>query len=143
MTEPARMRALWVVWCSVLVGSLVMMVRLNKAASGNTATNNRYGFTLVESAKESLSDNLEQTSNVNTGGQFSFTTNFSKNPIANLLLGLPTKTYVAQSGPDVHAHTIQTGIYGQDEFRLNDRLTLTYCLRWQALPAFVSDYQPN
>ena len=52
MTEPARMRALWAVWCAVLVGSLVMMVRLNKAASGNTATNNRYGFTLVESAKQ-------------------------------------------------------------------------------------------
>src|SRR5271170_3303362 len=64
---------------------------------------------------------------------------FTGNAVANLLLGLPTKTYVAQSGPDVHAHTIQTGIYAQDEFRLNSRLTLTFGLRWQALPAFVSD----
>jgi hypothetical protein len=64
---------------------------------------------------------------------------FTGNAFANLLLGLPTKTYVAQSGPDVHAHTIQTGLYAQDEFHINDRLTLTYGLRWQALPAFVSD----
>ena len=57
---------------------------------------------------------------------------------ADLLLGLPAKTYVAQSGPDVLAHTIQTGIYGQDEWRVNQRLTLTFGLRWQALPPFVS-----
>jgi hypothetical protein len=64
---------------------------------------------------------------------------FTGNAFANLLLGLPTKTYVAQSGPDVHAHAIQTGVYAQDEFRINDRLTFTFGLRWQALPPFVSD----
>jgi hypothetical protein len=57
---------------------------------------------------------------------------------ADFLLGLPAKTYVAQSGPDVRAHTIQTGVYGQDEWRLNNRLTLSFGLRWQALPPFVS-----
>lgn len=57
---------------------------------------------------------------------------------ADLLLGLPAKTYVAQSGPDVLAHTIQTGVYGQDEWRINPRLTLSFGLRWQALPPFVS-----
>ena len=51
MTQPARTRALWVVWFAVLVGSLVMMIRLNKAAAGSSATSNRFGFTLVESAK--------------------------------------------------------------------------------------------
>jgi hypothetical protein len=57
---------------------------------------------------------------------------------ADLLLGLPAKTYVAQSGPDVLAHTIQTGVYAQDEWHVNRRLTLTLGLRWQALPPFVS-----
>jgi len=57
---------------------------------------------------------------------------------ADLLLGLPAKTYVAQSGPDVRAHTIQSGLYGQDEWRANNRLTLTFGLRWQALPPFIS-----
>jgi hypothetical protein len=51
MTQPARTRALWVVWFAVLAGSLVMMIRLNKAAAGSSATSNRFGFTLVESAK--------------------------------------------------------------------------------------------
>jgi hypothetical protein len=73
-------------------------------------------------------------------GSFTFDQGiFSGNAFANLLLGLPTKTYVAQSGPDVHAHAIQTGIYGQDEWRVNGRLTLSFGLRWQALPPFVSD----
>ena len=83
---------------------------------------------------------LESFGGADDFGAFTFDQGiFTGNAFANLLLGLPTKTYVAQSGPDVHAHTIQTGVYGQDEFRLNDRLTLTYGLRWQALPAFVSD----
>src|ERR1700676_1070874 len=72
-------------------------------------------------------------------GSFTFDQGiFTGNAFANLLLGLPTKTYVAQSGPDVHAHTIQTGLYGQDEFRLNSRLTLSFGMRWQGLPPFVS-----
>lgn len=83
---------------------------------------------------------LESFGGADDFGAFTFDQGvFTGNAFANLLLGLPTKTYVAQSGPDVHAHTIQTGVYGQDETRLNDRLTLTYGLRWQALPAFVSD----
>ena len=51
MTVDARKRALWVVWFVVLVASLVAMVRLNRSAIGTTATNNRYGFSLVESAR--------------------------------------------------------------------------------------------
>jgi hypothetical protein len=83
---------------------------------------------------------LESFGGADDFGAFTFDQGiFTGNAFANLLLGLPTKTYVAQSGPDVHAHTIQTGVYAQDEFRLNDRLTLTFGLRWQALPAFVSD----
>jgi hypothetical protein len=83
---------------------------------------------------------LESFGGADDFGAFTFDQGvFTGNAFANLLLGLPTKTYVAQSGPDVHAHTTQTGIYAQDEFRLSNRLTLTYGLRWQALPAFVSD----
>jgi hypothetical protein len=82
---------------------------------------------------------LESFGGADDFGAFTFDQGiFTGNAFANLLLGLPTKTYVAQSGPDVHAHTIQTGLYGQDEFRLNNRLTLTFGVRWQALPPFVS-----
>lgn len=83
---------------------------------------------------------LESFGSADDFGAFTFDQGiFTGNAFANLLLGLPTKTYLAQSGPDVHAHTIQTGVYAQDEFRVNNRLTLTYGLRWQALPPFVSD----
>jgi hypothetical protein len=82
---------------------------------------------------------LESFGGADDFGAFTFDQGiFTGNAFANLLLGLPTKTYVAQSGPDVHAHATQTGVYGQDEFRLNDRLTLSFGLRWQALPPFVS-----
>ena len=83
---------------------------------------------------------LESFGGSNDFGAFTFDQGiFTGNAFGNLLLGLPTKTYIAQSGPDVHAHAVQTGIYAQDEWRFNDRLTLTFGLRWQALPPFVSD----
>jgi hypothetical protein len=83
---------------------------------------------------------LESFGGADDFGSFTFDQGvFTGNAFANLLLGLPTKTYVAQSGPDVHAHAIQTGVYAQDEFRLSGRLTLSFGLRWQALPPFVSD----
>src|SRR5262249_49563717 len=50
MNVDARKRALWVVWFVVLVASLAAMVRLNRNAVGRAATNNRYGFSLTESA---------------------------------------------------------------------------------------------
>jgi hypothetical protein len=51
MNIDARQRVLWVVWLVVLVASLAAMVRLNRSAVGTTATDNRYGFSLVESAR--------------------------------------------------------------------------------------------
>ena len=72
-------------------------------------------------------------------GAFTFSAGtFSGNAFADFLLGLPSKTYVAQSGPDVLAHTIQTGVYAEDEWRIHPRLTLSFGVRWQALPPFVS-----
>src|SRR5215471_13880618 len=73
-------------------------------------------------------------------GQFTFNAGtFTGNAFGDLLLGLPSKSYIAQSGPDVRAHTWQTGLYAQDEWRISRRLTLSLGLRWQALPPFVSD----
>jgi hypothetical protein len=73
-------------------------------------------------------------------GAFTFSSGtFTGNAFGDLLLGLPATTYAAQSGPDVLARAIQTGAYGQDEWRVNNRLTLSFGLRWQALPPFVSE----
>jgi len=60
-------------------------------------------------------------------GAFTFSAGtFSGNAFTDFLLGLPSKTYVAQSGPDVLAHIIQTGVYAQDEWRVHPRLTLSF-----------------
>ena len=73
-------------------------------------------------------------------GAFTFNANtFSGNAFVDLLLGLPSTSYIAQSGPDTRLHAYQTGLYAQDEWHATKSLTLTFGLRWQALPPFVSE----
>jgi len=73
-------------------------------------------------------------------GQFTFNAGtFTGNAFADLLLGLPSKSYIAQSGPDVQARAYQTGVYAQDEWHAAHNLTINFGLRWQALPPFVSE----
>jgi len=78
----------------------------------------------------SFGGNLEQPSNVNTGGTFTFTTNFSRNPIANFLLGLPN-SYTEVERPvvsDVRFAALEA--YVLDEFRVGKRLMLNIGLRY-------------
>ncbi|HLX43099.1 MAG TPA: carboxypeptidase regulatory-like domain-containing protein [Bryobacteraceae bacterium] len=73
-------------------------------------------------------------------GDFTFNAGtFTGNAFADLLLGLPSKSYIAQSGPDTRLHAYQTGAYAQDEWHATKNLTVTMGLRWQALPPFVSE----
>jgi hypothetical protein len=56
MTGSVRQRALWTLWTLLFAISLVAVVRLNRATAGlvpagDSPTNDRHGFTLVESAK--------------------------------------------------------------------------------------------
>jgi hypothetical protein len=73
-------------------------------------------------------------------GQFTFNAGtFTGNAFADLLLGMPAKSYIAQSGPDVRARAFQTGVYAQDEWHAARSLTVNFGLRWQALQPFVSE----
>jgi len=73
-------------------------------------------------------------------GAFTFNAGtFSGNAFADFLLGLPSKSYIAQSGPDTQLHAYQTGIYAQDEWHVTKKLTVNVGLRWQALPPFISE----
>jgi hypothetical protein len=75
--------------------------------------------------------NIESFGGSDDFGAFTFSSGaFTGNAFGDLLLGLPATTYIAQSGPDVLARAIQTGVYGQDEWRVNNRLTLSFGLRW-------------
>ncbi|HEY7181683.1 MAG TPA: TonB-dependent receptor, partial [Blastocatellia bacterium] len=81
---------------------------------------------------------LESFGGANDFGQFVFSAGqFSGNAFADFLLGLPTFTYVAQSGPDIDGSTTQYSMYAQDEWRVNDKLTLTFGLRYAIMPPFA------
>jgi hypothetical protein len=83
---------------------------------------------------------LESFGGSNDFGAFTFNAGtFSGNAFGDFLLGLPSKSYIAQSGPDTRLHAYQTGLYAQDEWRATSRLTVSVGLRWQALPPFTSE----
>jgi hypothetical protein len=62
---------------------------------------------------------------------------FTGNAFGDLLLGLPNTTYFAVTGPREDAIAWQTGLYAQDEWRVNDRVTVNAGLRWELLPPFL------
>ena len=57
----------------------------------------------------------------------------------DFLLGEPTTLGFAVSSPDVGGTAWQYSLFGQDEYQLTSRLTLSYGLRWQLLPGFTED----
>jgi len=72
-------------------------------------------------------------------GQFTFQPTFTGNAFGDLLEGLPTTIFFAISSPDVAGTAWQYSLFGQDEYQLSSRLTLSYGLRWQILPGFTED----
>jgi hypothetical protein len=83
-------------------------------------------------------------------GLFTFNQNtFTNSSFGDLLLGAPHTTYFAVTGPRDDAGGAQTGLYGQDQWQVNDRLTLSFGLRWELLPPFVdkngiqANFDPN
>ena len=72
-------------------------------------------------------------------GNFAFQGGFTGNAFGDFLLGEPTTLYFAVSSPDVGGTATQYSFFGQDEWNLNSRLTLSYGLRWQVLPSFVEN----
>jgi hypothetical protein len=72
-------------------------------------------------------------------GDFNFQPTFTGNAFGDFLEGAPTSLYFAVSSPDVGGTATQFSLFGQDEYQLNSRLTLSYGLRWQVLPGFQED----
>jgi hypothetical protein len=58
-------------------------------------------------------------------------------PIASFLLGYPDLTTIATViNPDTDSRAGAWGIFGQDDFKLSQSLTLNYGLRWEYHPGF-------
>jgi len=72
-------------------------------------------------------------------GQFTFQPTFTGNAFGDFLEGSPTTIFFAVSSPDVAGTAWQYSLFGQDEYQLTSRLTLSYGLRWQILPGFTED----
>ena len=64
---------------------------------------------------------------------------FSGSSFGDALLGTPNTSFFAITSPQVNARAFQYGVYGQDGWQINDRITLNFGLRWEMLPPFTEN----
>ena len=69
-------------------------------------------------------------------GLFTLNGGFTGTSFGDLMLGEPYTTYFAQTGPPDNVSTHQYGFYGQDQWQINNRVTINAGLRWEYLPGF-------
>jgi hypothetical protein len=71
-------------------------------------------------------------------GDFTFSPGlFTNYAFGDFLLGLPQESFFAITSPQINAQTTQWGVYAQDEWQANSRLTVSFGMRWELLPPFV------
>ncbi len=78
----------------------------------------------------SYGGNLEQPFSPNTSGTLTYNTSFSKNPIANMLLALPSNYSEVEKTVWSDARFGMFEMYLQDDFKATSKLTLNYGLRY-------------
>ena len=61
---------------------------------------------------------------------------FTGDPLGDFLTGIVSQADYAQNGPDGKPYASQYGFFGQDEWKLSKKLTVSYGLRYQINPAF-------
>ena len=54
--------------------------------------------------------------------------------MSEFLLGIPNATALANTGADVDGTTIHTGVYAEDDWRVNRKLTISYGIRYELDP---------
>jgi hypothetical protein len=73
-------------------------------------------------------------------GQYNFSGAFTGDPFADFLLGIPHDTAIDSVTHDNFGLSMQYGIFAQDAFRVNSRLTLEYGLRWEYHPGYTDQF---
>jgi hypothetical protein len=70
-------------------------------------------------------------------GAFTFNQGvFTGSSFGDFLLGAPNTDFIVASSPNTNEPSVQWGTYIQDQWQVNDRLTLNFGLRWELLPEF-------
>jgi hypothetical protein len=73
-------------------------------------------------------------------GAFTFNQGvFTGSSFGDFLLGAPNTSFIVESSPNTNEPSVQWGIYAQDQWQVNDRLTLNFGLRWELLPEFTEN----
>ncbi|MDE3180794.1 MAG: TonB-dependent receptor [Acidobacteriota bacterium] len=70
-------------------------------------------------------------------GTFSFTGLFTNNDFSDFLLGLPEESDLDNVTADNDGRSRHWALYGLDSFRVNNRLTLDYGVRWEYHPGYT------
>jgi Carboxypeptidase regulatory-like domain len=71
-------------------------------------------------------------------GAFTFNQGvFTGSAYGDFLLGAPQTSFIVESSPNTHEPSIQWGVYAQDQWEVNQRLTVNFGLRWELLPEFT------
>jgi hypothetical protein len=73
-------------------------------------------------------------------GYYNFSGAFTGSPFGDFLLGIPHDTSIDNVTHDNFGLSMQYGIYAQDAFRVNSRLTLEYGLRWEYHPGYTDEF---
>jgi hypothetical protein len=69
-------------------------------------------------------------------GEYRFDGTFSRNPLADFLLGYPNQTRFANTGPDIDGGTFHQGYFIQDDWKVTPRLTMNVGVRYEFHPPF-------
>jgi hypothetical protein len=73
-------------------------------------------------------------------GAFTFNQGvFTGSSFGDFLLGAPNTSFIVESSPNTNEPSVQWGIYAQDQWQVNSRLTVNYGLRWELLPEFTEN----
>jgi hypothetical protein len=73
-------------------------------------------------------------------GAFTFNQGvFTGSSFGDFLLGAPNTDFIVGSSPNTNEPSVQWGIYAQDQWQVNDRLTVNFGLRWEVLPEFTEN----